>query len=195
MPFQLLLMLGLACSSDCWIEKPLRAATWSAEPFNSFFAGAMGVAAAAALIGILAAAMKGRFFLGTSSALQNEPHCVDQHFIERCNLFAEPESVHRDPATAAPEPRMTSRWCIWLAIATSTSFAMRVRPTPQTTVSASTMSGETAVHFPTHSPAHCFHRRLSDNLFSTGQCGPFPQGSNPGVLFKMTQSFRFSGQA
>jgi hypothetical protein len=97
MPFQLLLMLGLAGSSDCWIEKPLRAATWSAEPFNSFFAGAMGVAAAAALIGILAAAMKGRFFLGTSSALQNEPHCVDQHFIERCNLFAEPESVHSEP--------------------------------------------------------------------------------------------------
>ncbi len=59
----------------------------------------MGIAAAATLIGILAAPMKGRLFLGKRNALQNDPHLADQHFIELCNLFAEPESVHSDPGS------------------------------------------------------------------------------------------------
>jgi peptidoglycan/LPS O-acetylase OafA/YrhL len=42
-PFQLLLMIGLAYGSYRWVEKPLRAASWSAQPIYSFLYGAIGV--------------------------------------------------------------------------------------------------------------------------------------------------------
>jgi len=69
-PFQVLLMLALAYSSYRWVEKPLRAASWSAQPIYSFLYGAIGVTSMAALIGILAAPMKGRLFLGQTNELQ-----------------------------------------------------------------------------------------------------------------------------
>jgi hypothetical protein len=36
-------MIGLAYSSYRWVEKPLRAASWSAQPVYSFLYGAIGV--------------------------------------------------------------------------------------------------------------------------------------------------------
>jgi peptidoglycan/LPS O-acetylase OafA/YrhL len=98
-PFQVLLMLALAYSSYRWVEKPLRAASWSAQPIYSFLYGAIGVTSMAALIGILAAPMKGRLFLGQTNELQNDSRLKTQRTVELCNLFDDPESVSSEPGT------------------------------------------------------------------------------------------------
>ena len=98
-PIQVLLMIGLAYCSYRWVEKPLRTAAWSAQPFYSFLYGATGIASTAALIGILAAPMKGRLFLGQTNELQNDSRLKDQRTVELCNLFEDPGSVSSEPGT------------------------------------------------------------------------------------------------
>jgi len=108
-PFQLLLMIGLAYGSYRWVEKPLRAAAWSAKPLYSFFYGAFGVGTTAALIGILAAPMKGKLFLGQKNELQNQSYLKDQLSIELCNLFEDPGAVRSEPGSCGFRPGREKR--------------------------------------------------------------------------------------
>ena len=108
-PFQLLLMIGLAYGSYRWVEKPLRAAAWSAKPLYSFFYGAFGVGTTAALIGILAAPMKGKLFLGQKNELQSQSYLKDQLSIELCNLFEDPGAVRSEPGSCGFKPGREKR--------------------------------------------------------------------------------------
>ena len=108
-PFQLLLMIGLAYSSYRWVEKPLRAAAWSAQPLYSFLYGAFGVGTTAALIGILAAPMRGKLFLGQKNELQNQNYLKDQLSIELCNLFEDPGAVRSEPGSCGFKPKREKR--------------------------------------------------------------------------------------
>jgi len=108
-PFQLLLMIGLAYGSYRWVEKPLRAAAWSAQPLYSFLYGAVGVGATAALIGILAAPMRGKLFLGQKNELQSQSYLKDQRSIELCNFFEDPAAVHSEPGSCGFRPEKAKR--------------------------------------------------------------------------------------
>jgi peptidoglycan/LPS O-acetylase OafA/YrhL len=108
-PFQLVLMFGLAYSSYRWVEKPLRAAAWSAQPQTSFLYGAFGVGAAAALIGILVAPMKGKLFLGKTNELQTQSYLKNQHSIELCNFFEDPATVRSEPGSCGFRPEKEKR--------------------------------------------------------------------------------------
>ena len=108
-PFQLLLMIGLAYGSYRWVEKPLRAAAWSAKPLYSFLYGAIGVGTTAALIGILAAPMKGKLFLGQKNELQSQSYLKDQLSIELCNLFEDPGAVRSEPGSCGFRPGREKR--------------------------------------------------------------------------------------
>ena len=108
-PFQVLLMIGLAYSSYRWVEKPLRAASWSVQPIYSFLYGAIGVGTTAALIGILAAPMKGKLFLGQKNELQSQSYLKDQLSIELCNLFEDPGAVRSEPGSCGFKPGREKR--------------------------------------------------------------------------------------
>jgi peptidoglycan/LPS O-acetylase OafA/YrhL len=108
-PFQLLLMIGLAYSSYRWVEKPLRAAAWSAQPLYSFLYGAFGVGTTAALIGILAAPMRDKLFLGQKNELQKQSYLKDQLSIELCNLFEDPGAVGSEPGSCGFRPGREKR--------------------------------------------------------------------------------------
>jgi len=108
-PFQLLLMIGLAYSSYRWVEKPLRAAAWSAQPLYSFLFGAFGVGTTAALIGILAAPMKGKLFLGQQNELQSQSYLKNQLSIELCNLLEDPGAVRSEPGSCGFRPEREKR--------------------------------------------------------------------------------------
>ena len=108
-PFQVLLMIALAYSSYRWVEKPLRAASWSVQPIYSFLYGAIGVGATAALIGILVAPIKGKLFLGQKNELQTQSYLKNQRSIELCNFFEDPAAVHREPGACGFRPEGEKR--------------------------------------------------------------------------------------
>jgi len=103
-PFQILLMVGLAYSSYRWVETPLRVRAWSEKASSSFLYGALGIAFTAAWIGLLAAPLKGRLFLGKRNELQDGSQLIHQRSVDLCNLFGEPESVHSQTGACGFRP-------------------------------------------------------------------------------------------
>lgn len=98
-PFQILLIYGLAQASYNWIEKPLRYASWTARPAPSFLLGILFITSATAVLTLLALPLKGKMFIGKQNKIKNEYLSLVEPTISICNFFETPSVVGVIPSS------------------------------------------------------------------------------------------------
>lgn len=107
-PFQLVLIVGLAVASHRWIETPLRRARWAATPQLTLLIGLLLAGGSAALVNAQGHQLKGRLFSGDRAQAGMVPW---QQLVGIAGTSVDGRHCHSGPGEHTDHFAQTERFC------------------------------------------------------------------------------------